>query len=73
MPNQKVVTLAVAEPIWSNYNRRVQAWVQGAVTCRVCRQVKVCLCVDTSDGEYGPGEMCLDCVQAAFARFQEDP
>lgn len=42
--------------------------------CNGCRKRKLCLCIDSSEGEYGPGCICQDCVNELFAKnkTQED-
>ena len=38
----------------------------GDATCNVCGRDKVCLMIDSSEEEYGPGAICADCVSRAF-------
>ena len=40
-------------------------------TCDSCGQDKLCLEVDTSEGEYGSVAYCLDCIQNEFLTFRE--
>lgn len=45
-------------------------WVENTV-CDVCVEQTWCLCVDSSNEEYGPGCICLDCVNLAFDKAGE--
>jgi hypothetical protein len=36
--------------------------------CHVCRQAKICLLIDSSEKEYGPGAICADCANNAFSQ-----
>lgn len=54
------------------YGRQGHMWVEKC-RCEDCGEVGVCLCMDLSDGEYGEGGICEDCVKAAFARYGVRP
>ena len=35
------------------------------VTCHICKKVDVPgISIDSSDGEYGPGNCCLQCIES---------
>lgn len=51
----------------ADYNRNGYMEITSA-KCHVCSKVAECLCVDSSEGEYGPGAICLDCINEFFER-----
>jgi hypothetical protein len=50
----------------SAYGRSVLIELRPAV-CHVCDCNKLCVSIDTSDDEYGPGNICRDCADDAFS------
>ena len=47
----------------SNYGRTGFIWRKKKTTCDGCRNETVtCLAIDSSEGEYGPGVVCLHCI-----------
>lgn len=51
-----------------NYGRQGIIEV-GDATCDVCKQVRVCIIVDASEGEYNAGNVCPECVTKATVGF----
>jgi hypothetical protein len=41
--------------------------------CEACKETKRCLVVDSSEGEYHPGVLCLDCIEDAFKGGEDPP
>ena len=50
-----------------NYCARIVAWIQEA-ECLVCHEQQICLHMDSSDDEYGPGRLCRSCVNLLFEK-----
>lgn len=49
------------------FGRSLDIWI-GRSKCDVCEQEMLCLCSDTSDGEYGESSICRDCITYAFSK-----
>ncbi len=56
----------------SRYGRHCKMWLE-VHECDVCHKPQTCLSVDTSDEEYGPGFICLACINAAFEHMPAKP
>jgi len=41
-------------------------------TCHRCKQEKLCISIDSSDGEYGPGNICLECATDMLSQDGDD-
>lgn len=52
----------------SGYGRSKEAEIEETL-CDSCKENKVCLCTDSSDGEYGPVNLCFDCIKNLFAEY----
>jgi hypothetical protein len=52
----------------SAYGRSKEAEVE-EIMCDSCKEHKVCLCTDSSDGEYGSVNLCFNCIQNLFADY----
>ena len=39
-------------------------------TCHGCHQVKTCISIDNSEGEYSQGNICLDCASDLIERAE---
>lgn len=46
----------------AGYGRRGSIWFEEAKCC-VCNKIKMVLCIDNSEGEYGSGKICQECIQ----------
>lgn len=44
---------------------RGDIWLEKC-NCDVCKGDDVCICIDSSDTEYGPGCICKSCAEKAF-------
>lgn len=40
------------------------------VVCDVCKEIGDCICIDSSEGEYGAGCICKKCIDDAFGRME---
>ena len=40
------------------------------IECDNCHKIKNCICIDSSDGEYGPGNICENCIKKAFLSLE---
>ena len=40
--------------------------------CKKCYKFKKCLCIDSSEGEYGPGNICKECIEEMFKECLEE-
>ena len=41
--------------------------------CKKCYKFKGCLCIDSSEEEYGPGTICKECIEEMFKNsFKEE-
>ena len=49
----------------AGYGRTGEIWVEN-LGCSVCLELKVCLVMDSSEDEYGPGSICQDCINKSF-------
>lgn len=49
----------------AEYSRRGEIWIENDM-CDVCLKDKNCLLIDSSQDEYGPGAICLECINKAF-------
>lgn len=47
------------------YARTGMIWIDEG-ECDVCKNKITCLLVDSSEDEYGPGRICLECVNEMF-------
>ena len=47
------------------YGRLGEIWL-AKKNCNVCGFEAVCLCMDSSEGEYGEGCICKNCIEEAF-------
>ncbi len=45
----------------AGYDRTGVIWIE-ICKCSVCKNMKKCLCIDSSAEEYGPGNICKDCI-----------
>jgi len=41
-------------------------------TCHGCHQVKICISIDNSEGEYSQGNICLDCASDLIERAERE-
>jgi len=41
-----------------------QIWIAKEI-CNACNQEKACVCIDSSEGEYGEGTICFECIDKA--------
>ena len=41
-------------------------------TCDVCNEETLCLVIDSSAEEYGPGRICKDCANSLFEQVESD-
>jgi hypothetical protein len=48
-----------------SYGRTGEIWIDKK-NCNVCGFEAICLCVDSSEGEYGEGAICKNCIDKAF-------
>lgn len=49
----------------ANYGRQGEIWIDRNM-CHLCLQYKFCLIIDSSEGEYGHGAICLECITKSF-------
>lgn len=55
-----------------NYDQPKEAYIE-ETSCHSCKQNKICLCADSAPMEYGPVNLCFDCIQELFKNyFDED-
>ena len=41
------------------------------IKCEMCKKEDViCICIDTSEGEYGAGAICKDCITELFSEAE---
>lgn len=40
------------------------------VVCDVCKEIGDCICIDSSEGEYGAGTICKQCIDTAFENLK---
>lgn len=51
------------------YGRTGLIWVGENETCDVCQKSEFCICIDSSEAEYGAGRICRNCISDAFGSF----
>lgn len=39
-------------------------WIE-EFNCDKCNKKRRCLCIDSSEGEYGEGSICFECIEEA--------
>ena len=49
----------------AGHNRTGQIWLEQE-ECDVCGEYKVCIAIDSSEEEYGPGHICQACAEQMF-------
>ena len=55
----------------AGYNRRGRIWIEKSAFCESCKEDKVCLAVDSSEDEYGPGFICAECIDLLFLQNRD--
>ncbi len=51
-------------------NTSGQIWIE-KIVCNVCNQKKECICIDSSDGEYGEGAICFECIKEEKNKYMQ--
>lgn len=54
------------------YGRTGSVVIVKDIDCDKCHQKRTCMCIDTSDGEYGSVALCQACIKAAFSLEETD-
>jgi hypothetical protein len=55
------------------HHREGEVWADPVATCSVCKEVRPCVVLDSSEGEYAPGAICLACATRALAEVAPSP